>query len=246
MPDAKTLTVPYVPFKTFQSVLDSFRSFLPDQIDATMWPSYSGGTRSQLLSALKFLQLIDDRGYPTDALRNLAQADAQHRPEALRAVLRGAYTSLAQLDLTKATPGSFDAEMRKFGQEGDTHRKASSFFLQAAKYAGIPLSPLLTKKGSLAGTRRKRSAGVTGTKAKSAEQAGNGFANAASASPRIGSYKEILLSSGGRMVLTTDKDLFQMNAEDRKFVMDVLVKLEVYEETHPLIEDEEESEEGAQ
>lgn len=137
MAETKPLTPAYVPFKTFVSVLDSFSSFLPDKIDPTMWPSYSGGIKSQLMGALKFLGLIDEHHRPTEALHTLAKTDAQHRPSQFRTVLKAAYSSLMSLDLTKATPGSFDAEMRKYGQEGDVHRKASSFFLQAAKWSGF-------------------------------------------------------------------------------------------------------------
>jgi hypothetical protein len=249
MPDPKVVTPAYVPFKTFLSVLDSFRSFLPDRIDVTMWPSYSGGVKSQLLGALKFLRLISDNGEPTEALRKLAHADAQHRPSELALVMRGAYVSLMSLDLTKATPGSFDAEMRKFGQEGETHRKAASFFLQAAKYAHIPLSPLLTKKGSLAGSRRKRitinaSAGNK-AKGKSITIAHmSGEADPAYANTSQGSKREIVLSGGARMFLSTDTDLFRMSANDRKFVMEILEKMEQYEQENPA--DEEDAEEEAE
>ncbi len=229
MPEPKTQTPAYVPFRTFLTVLDSFRSFLPDQIDTTMWPSYSGGMRSQLIGALKFLRLITESGAPTDALKKVAHADAQHRTTEFAAVLRSAYPALMSLDLTKATPGSFDAEMRKFGQEGETHRKAASFFLQAAKYGGIPLSPLLTKKGSLAGSRRKRVSNGSGNKVK----AQLGAALPASGAPIQGSRREIILSGGARMFLSTDTDLFSMTASDRKFVMGMLEKMEEYEQENP-------------
>lgn len=245
MPEAKTVTPAYVPFKTFVAALDSFKSFLPDRIDPTMWPSYSGGIKSQLMGALKFLGLIYDSGIPTDLLKELVHAEAQQRPVVFRKALSNGYTSLMQLDLTKATPGSFDAEMRKFGQEGDTHRKAASFFLQAAKYAGVPLSPLLTKKGSLSGSRRKRPGG---TKAKVAPLAGlemNGAVDRSYVPANGGSTREIVLSGGGRMFLRTDTDLFKMNSEDRKFVMGVLEKLEEYEASHP-VEDQDEEEDESQ
>lgn len=242
MPETKTITPAYVPFKTFTSVIDSFSSFLPDQIDPTVWPSYSGGMKSQLLGALKFLGLISEDGKPTEALRSLAHTDPQQRPAKFREILKGAYSSLMSLDLTKATPGSFDAEMRRYGQEGETHRKASSFFLQAAKWSGVPLSPLLMKKGSLAGSRRKRATNGASAKAKTEtvpKHEMNVATDPAFSATAPGSNREILLSGGGKMILRTDRDLFQMNAIDRKFVMEILERLETYESEHPAADGDE-------
>ena len=120
-----------------------------------MWPTYSGGVRGQLLATLRFLKLIEDDGAPTELLKRIAKSNQREWPALLREAMKHSYVSLMQCDLTRATPGSFDAEVRKFGQDGDTHRKAASFFLQAAKYAGFP-SPLLLRKGGLASTRKKR------------------------------------------------------------------------------------------
>jgi hypothetical protein len=245
MPEEKVLTPAYVPFKTFTAVLDSFSSFLPDQLHPTMWPSYSGGIKSQLLGALRFLRLVDDRDRPTDALKGLADADSQHRPQMFKDVLKTAYPALMSVDLTRATPGSFDAEMRKFGQEGETHRKASSFFLQAAKWAGVPLSPLLVKKGSLSGSRRKRiGISASATKAKSKPVViphMSGAADPEYINTNGGSKREIVLSGGSRMFLSTDTDLFRMASEDRKFVMKLLDLMEEYEtnnDTSDLDDDE--------
>jgi len=231
MAELKSLTPAYVPFKTFTSVLDSFSTFLPDTIDSTMWPSYSGGIKSQLMGALRFLNLIDDDGKPTQPLHALSTLSAEERPAAFKGVLKHAYGSLMSLDLTKATPGSFDGEMRKFGQEGETHRKASSFFLQAAKWAGVPLSPLLLKKGSLSGSRRKRPSAPK-AKPPAGMPASLRIPNAVLEGANLGSRKEIVLSGGVKVSLGTDVDLFRMASEDRKFVMSILDLMEAYEEEH--------------
>lgn len=246
MPDPKAPTPAYVPFKTFISVLDSFKHFLPDAIDPTMWPSYSGGIKSQLMGTLKFLNLIDAQNCPTPALRSLAEADAHHRPPLLKEVLRNAYGDLCKLDLTKATPGSFDAEMRKFGQEGDTHRKACSFFLQMARLAGVPLSPLLLKKGSLSGTRRKRAGGngAGKTKSKGPITIPQVTGNTDLAKPAPGSMREVVLTGGGRLILSTDADPFRMPSIDRTFINELLAKFETFEEQNPPNDFEDESEDA--
>jgi hypothetical protein len=241
MPDAKIVTPAYVPFKTFTSVLDSFSSFLPDKIDPTMWPSYSGGIKSQLLGALRFLGLVTDDGLPTDALRTLARTDPQQRPKQFANVLKSAYGTLTTLDLTKATPGSFDSEMRKFGQEGETHRKASSFFLQAAKWAGIPLSPLLMKKGSLAGSRRKRPQGNGASKSKSASETklpNNEDAIDQSLNMVSPGVKKILhLDNNALLTLTIDRNFGELPAKQRRFVNELIDRIEEFND-QSMAEDE--------
>jgi len=145
MAENTKVAVPYLPWKTFVSVLESLAKFLPDQVHTSMWPTYAGGVKSQIIATLSFLKLIEANGTPTPLLKKIVGADKTTWPSLIKEALAGSYTSLMACDLTKATPGSFDAEMRKFGQEGDTHRKAASFFLQAAKFANVPLSPLLTQ-----------------------------------------------------------------------------------------------------
>jgi len=242
VPEQKPVTPAYVAFKTFLSALDGLHKFLPDTIDATVWPSYSGGARSQLLGAFRFLRLINEDGVPAQSLRDLAASTGQERAAKFVPIMRAAYGTLMSVDLTKATPGSFDAELRKFGQEGETHRKAASFFLQAAKWAGVPLSPLLVQKGSLAGSRRKRPSAGGG--AKPSKGAGPSQPNTpASLAVAGGSIREIMLSDGSKLILSTEKDLFRMNAEDRKFTMELLDKIERYEESHPTDTDGDEGDE---
>jgi hypothetical protein len=245
MADTKAATPAYVPFKTFTSVLDSFTSFLPDRIDTTMWQSYSGGIKSQLLGALKFLKLIEDDGTTTEELRALSRLTPEQRAVQFKQVLKESYGPLMSLDLTKATPGSFDAEMRKYGQEGDTHRKAASFFLQAAKWSGVPLSPLLLKKGSLSGSRRKRVTNGTGSvKAKMPPPGKSGQPIIPEVPSVSGPTKRILLSGGYELSLSAEVDLFKMNSVDRNFVLKLLDEMEAYELENEVEEDDSEGEES--
>jgi len=221
MAEQKSATPAYVPFKTFTAVLDSFKSFLPDKIDPTRWTSYSGGMKSELMGALRFLGLIDDKAVPTEALMALANADVEHRPARFKNVMKAAYPGLMSLDLTKATPGSFDAEVRKLGQEGDIHGKAASFFLESAKWVGVPLSPLLMRKGSLSGSQRKRPTNGTsnGAKPKVASATDHGTGRTISST---GPVFSIALERGITLKLSASADTFQMAPEDRSFVMELI------------------------
>jgi hypothetical protein len=232
----KAATVPYVAWKTFISTLDSLAHFTPDKIDTSIWGNFSGGVRSQLLSTYKFLGLITDDGTPTPELRKLAD-DKSGRPELLRTILRKGYGDLMKLDLAKATPNSFDAEMRKYGQEGETHRKAQGFFLLAAKYAGVPLSPLLLKRGSLIAMRPRRKQEKTET---------NGAVAAAGAATNNGAgapatnARSFNLPGGTVLTIGTDRDAMRMNSEDRKIVFGLLDEMEKYGSAEEEIDDVEE------
>lgn len=50
----KKLTVAYAPFKTFLSAIQALEHGVPDTIDRTVWPSFSGVMQSQLLVLCDF------------------------------------------------------------------------------------------------------------------------------------------------------------------------------------------------
>ena len=239
MAESAKVTVPYLPFKTFISILESMSKFLPDQVHTSMWPSYSGAVKSQAMATLKFLKLITEDGTPTKPLTDIAGSESKYWPNYMKDVLANSYVDLMSCDLTKATPGSFDAEMRKFGQEGDTHRKAASFFLQAAKYAGVPLSPLLLKNGRLSSTRRKKSNGPKkgipqGTKATADSSNGQQIRP----TEPSGIRKDIFLDNESVLTVMLDKNFGELPSKQRKFVNQLLDLMEDFVESE--IEGEEE------
>lgn len=204
--------VPYVPFKTFFTALDTLERGIPNQLDRSVWPSYSGAIQGQLLAAFRFLGLMDEDHRPTAALRELA-ADGERRP-ALRRLLEKHYQRVVALDLTRTSPRQLEEAMREYGVSGATHKKAVSFFLQAAQYAGLPLSVLLKAKTRSSGFGHRRGAIP-------AEAAG---AKAAVA-PMT---KTVRLKTGGTVTLTASLDLFSLGAEDRAFVFDLIDRLQQY------------------
>jgi hypothetical protein len=228
MPETPKVVVPYLPWKTFISVLESFSKFLPDHVHPSMWPTYSGGVKGQVLATLKFLKLIQEDGAPTPLLRKIASSEDKAWPPLIREALKESYVSLMACDLTKATPGSFDAEVRKFGQDGDTHRKAASFFLQAAKYAGVPLSPLLTRKGGLSSTRTKKPKAAKKTPAVKTKTGndGNGNVNEGQSMEPTGVKKVIQLDNDAVLLLVLDKNFGDLPSIQRKFVNKLIDAME--------------------
>jgi len=214
--------VAYVPFKTFITAIEALEHNLPlpHQIDSSVWPSYSGAIRAQLLAAFKFLRLIDGSGKPTPTLKNLVENKAT-RKAALRKVLETSYPNVVGLDLTKMSPRQFDQAMREYGKSGETHTKLVSFFLQAAKYSELPISPLLLRKARTV-TRKRRTEETSQSEIVGKSQA----AEAVAPPPTL---KTLRLRGGGVLKLVIEADLLQMNAVDRQLIFDLIDKIRDYE-----------------
>jgi hypothetical protein len=159
----KKQPVPYISWKTFTSFMANMKGQLPAQIDTSILTNLSGTTRSQLLSALKSLNLIDQDGTVLDRLKSLS--DAFNTPEwkqELAAFLQDAYTGvIGDLDVTAATPAMLRDRFKNFGGvEGTTIDNAMRFFISGLKEAEVPFSRHLVVRSSRAGvTARHRQTG---------------------------------------------------------------------------------------
>lgn len=206
--------LPYAPFKTFLAAIEGFERALPNQIDRSVWPSYSGAIQGQLLAAFRFFSLLDDGNCPTAELRELS-AKRETRRAVLARLIESCYAPLVALDLTHASPRRLEEEIRRYGLTGATHRKAMSFFLQACRYAGVPLSPLLRSRlraGGAGGAHRRAPAG------------------AAQAQPQAAALsRTVRFASGGTLTLTADVDLFSLSPEDRAFLFRVIDTMQGYD-----------------
>jgi hypothetical protein len=213
--------VPYVPFKTFLTALDTLEAGLPNQLDRSVWPSYSGAIQGQLLGAFRFLELMDEGNCPTPALRELV-SKRESRRDLLRALIERHYRPFVALDLTRTSPHQLDETMRQYGLSGATHKKAISFFLQAAQFAGLPLSVLLKAKTRTAAFGRRRA--TPGTVPAAAPAA------APAAPEKSGDLsRTVSLRGGGTLTITASLDLFSLGGEDRKLVFDLIDRLQEYE-----------------
>jgi len=214
----------YVPFKTFLTALETLDSGgVPKQIDRKIWRSFSGLVQGQVVGAFRFLGLVEGDA-PTPDLRRLVE-EKENRPAVLRGILERSYSDLVSHDLAKMTGTMLDQLMENYWVSGATKRKAVTFFLQAAKYSKLPLSRfLLSQTRSSAGLRRKKKTGTGETEAN-----GSG-ASAVQPALNRGSTKTIDLQNGAKLCLTVSEDLFAISAEDRRFVLSILEKLEEYEQ----------------
>lgn len=146
----KKRSPPYVSYRSFLTLLEDLQRGLPARIDRSYWgDKFSGSTGTQLMSALRFLSLIDANGLPTVQLKDLATSRGPHRSEILRKISQESFSFLMNnsFESEKATYAQLEEVFNDIYQvDRDVARKCIKFFIEIANDAGIPLSPFITKK----------------------------------------------------------------------------------------------------
>jgi hypothetical protein len=139
----------YLSFKTLQSAIQSLRTHgLPDVFDRTAFDSRSGGEQTQILSAFKFLGFIDDASFTQPVLRQIVDVveGSAEEKDLLAAVLKDRYANAIKLNLESATPAQLEKAIADYGAGGSTKERSVRFFIKAAEYVGMKLSPRLTAR----------------------------------------------------------------------------------------------------
>jgi len=137
---------PYVTFKGLMNFVDGLKRGIPGQVDRSLMKTMSGSMQNQVLSALKYLQLIDNNGNIKDFLTRLVNSEGTVRTKVLHDILSASYPFLFNgFDLSKATSNQFRQKFIEAGATGDTVRKCIAFFLSAAKEANIEVSPYIAE-----------------------------------------------------------------------------------------------------
>jgi hypothetical protein len=217
-----TITAPYLPFLTFLGTLDQLASHgMPNKIDRSVFPSQSGVMQGQIIAALRFFNLVDEHGTPSKTLETLAM-NGDSRKANLKPLITSHYADLIKLDLIKVSPSQLDQKFDDYGVSGDTKKKAKTFFVKAAQFVELPLSPLLTRKTRSSGPRKKRTPG-----AKAAQQENREIVN--NPPPPNGMTKTIALKSGGELTLALSVNLFDLIGTEREFVFGLIDKIQEYE-----------------
>src|SRR3989337_2987532 len=97
----------YVSLATFKAGIQTLRDHgLPQKIDRTGLGSLSVADKSQIMSAFKFLGLIDHNEKTQEALRKLhsCQQGSEEEKKVIAEILRSRYSKVFELDLESATP----------------------------------------------------------------------------------------------------------------------------------------------
>jgi hypothetical protein len=117
---------------------------VPPVIDSSLTQSMSGGMAGALMSALKFLGLIDPAGNVRESLKKLVAAyETDSWKSALGEVIDRAYAEIVgDLDVASATPTMLDDKFRKNSKaSGQVLDKAVRFYLAALEKMDRPVSP---------------------------------------------------------------------------------------------------------
>jgi hypothetical protein len=154
----KSKVAAYLPLSTLLTALDHLKAIsIPNKIDSGTFPSMSSQLKSQLLSGLRFFELIDDEGTPAPLLSEFIEE--KERKRIMKELIQKHYADIVALDFAKITPKQLDETLsaKHYSVQGDTKKKAKTFLLKAAQYAGFTVHPLLTKitrNRKQGGTRR--------------------------------------------------------------------------------------------
>lgn len=223
---AKT-TAAYLPFSTFLTALDYLKTVsIPNRVEQGTFPNLSGQARSQIVSALRFFGLIDAKGTPQPDLQELVNNDSAQRKAIIKKLIEKRYPDVVALDFAKMTPNELDEKLSgdHYNIGGETKKKAKTFLLKAAIYAGFTVHPLLTKI-----TRnRKREGGKRAAGKTERQEQGKPDSEPKVRTPSA-DEKVIKLRNGGSLTLSIDVGILALKGEDRTFVFDLIDKIEAYE-----------------
>src|ERR1700678_615406 len=165
-PQSDNPAPPSVGYGSLITFLDHLNTFgdPPNLINNRVFRgSFSGTTMALTLRALRFFDLIDEDGKPSEAaLKAVMSPDT--RQGALTNLLEEKYPGLFSLPLSKAGPGEIRDYFGGFGMDATAVRKARSFFLQAAKENGIAVHGSVAKetRSRTKGAKRKKDKGTNG------------------------------------------------------------------------------------
>ena len=225
---------PYASFVSFLSFLDWLGSMpaMPAQLDRSLWDSkFSGATGSTLISAARFLDLIEDER-PTQTLEELVRADKEARGPLIEKVLRSAYGNEIVDQAATMTPKMFDDHLRGLGTTTATHRKAASFLTNALKAADVPVLPEIAKRARnrrpSSGRRASSQKNAQSTQSSASEpQAGaEPAATSAATSPR--NERKLELQNGETVSLVIESDMLSLPADDLEWVLSVVRMFDNY------------------
>ena len=141
-PQTKQRKAPYISVKALMDFLDHIRYVsTPKKVDAGLLQDYgtSKGNVFALLSGLKFLGLIDEKGTPTPAFSGVQTMGTEFQSN-LREVIQSAYQDLfTRLDVSRDSREHVRNYFARNYSVSQSER-STSLFLDLCREAGIPVS----------------------------------------------------------------------------------------------------------
>lgn len=216
--------IPYIPFKTFKGFINRLHTTVPPPvIDISVLQHMSGSMRSQLMSALRFLHLIEANGLVTNKLKSLVKAyKTESWTTEFRNVLFDAYAEVVcDLDLDAGTGAQLDDAFRKNGNvDGQMLDKAVRFYLAALKEISTTYSPHF-------GARKSRRTTGSGRKSKKKSKSGTDELEDLDREPRAGANAarfRIAIPGKRDCLIVLPSNLDEQDVEMVKAVLDAYVR----------------------
>ena len=156
---------PYMSFTSLLTLLDRIEEDgAPNQFDRSFFGNISGSLVAQTMGTMRFFGLIDGKTPRQPLLSTLTSPET--RKAVLRQLVEEKYPDAVRLGKERGTTGQLDQTFKERGLNGGSVRKAVPFYLQAADYTGIPVSPHFSKPRPpvSTGTRRSSVSRRTGRK----------------------------------------------------------------------------------
>ena len=218
---------PYIAHKTFTNFINSLAQAMPARIDKSVIDNMAGSVQGQLIATLRYFKLIQPDGTPEKLLTELAPSEGEERKKLINEMVKRSYDFVfaSGLNLQTATTGQLEELFTAEGVAGDTRRKAFNFFLALCKDGGIQLSSHIKPAKGVAGTRRRSARGSGGEVEQTPPPSNINQAR----QPTEGMSKTIELKSGGKLTLSADVNLFDLDSEERNFVFGLIDQIQAHE-----------------
>jgi hypothetical protein len=211
----------YIPFKTFTTAVETLEQGIPDPLDRSVWPSWSGGVQSQTLGAFKFLGLIGEKGNVQPNLHRLVNAKGENRKVILKEIIEDRYKEAIKLGENNSTFQQLQDLFRQYGVEAGTLERVTRFFLDACEYTGSKCSVHWAKaKKTFRGRSTKKEDDASGKEKEKTT-------NLPPEQPKA-SIKNVQLKSGGTLSLSLSVDLVSLSPDDRTWLFDIIDRLNTY------------------
>jgi hypothetical protein len=189
---------------------------LPTVIDRSYLRWLPGSAQTGYLTLARQFGLVDEQYVPTDLLRRLTY-EQESRAQIVNRILHEHYAPIIELGKKHSTAQQLmDLWKETYGQEGDTRRKAITFFMQAAEFSGIQVSPLWQSIAA-ASRQASRTSNVRRGKARIPRQKAQH--ESATATPTDTIY---FAGGAGSLRISVDVDLLKLSTEDREFIIGIV------------------------
>jgi hypothetical protein len=222
-------TPPYFSGTTFYNFVDAHRRTQPTRFDRSIMQNVAGGDQARILKALRFFDMMDDESRPNVAFEMMQDLDADDLQRHWAELLKSAYPFLfSGFNLEKATQGQIEERFREQGIQGDTVRKAVTFFITLARLAGLKLSPYF-KASRQRGPRGPRGNRPPRRTRQTETPTDNMVAAQADPASPTRSAKTIHFRSGGTATLTVSVDVVNLSSADRTALFEWIDAMNKYE-----------------